>query len=153
MGNSRRTFRPWLWNLLLAAITVMFTVVLAGIVVVEEAPAAKAVYGLLAAGFAVFTVRVVGQRVVVGPDGITLHDLWRTQRIPWDAVADVSYQQAGERLSLPTWAPVVLLRQPLRDGGPTQIELELVRSFRSRTPGQTVAERAVHAIRQRLPAH
>src|SRR5262245_36897057 len=98
MVEGRRTFRPWLWNLLLAAITAMFTAVLAGIAVVEAAPVAKAVYALLAAGFAVLTVRVLGQRVVVGPDGIALHGLWRTLRIPWDAVAEVSCREAGERL-------------------------------------------------------
>ncbi|MFU8851487.1 PH domain-containing protein [Micromonospora sp. SL1-18] len=152
MKGSRRTFRPWLWNLLLAAITVMFTGVLAGIVVVEEAPVAKAVYALLAVGAAVLTVRVLGQRVVVGPEGIAVHDLWRTRRIPWDAVADVSYQRAGERLLRPTWAPVLRLRRPLAEGGPIEFELEMIRSFRSRTPGQTVAERAAGAIRQALAA-
>ncbi|MCW3839825.1 PH domain-containing protein [Micromonospora yasonensis] len=151
MGN-RRTFRPWLWNLLLAAITAMFTAVLAGIVVVEAAPVAKAVYALLAVGFAVLTVRVLGRRVVVGPDGIALHDLGRTLRIPWDTIADVSYQQAGERLVWPTWAPVLRLHRPLRDGGPTQLELELVRSVPSRTQRRTLAERTVTAIRQALAA-
>lgn len=150
MGHSHTAFRPWFWNLVLAAVTVTLTAFLVGIVVTEEAPVAKAVYALLAVTSAVMTVRAVGQRVVVRPEGITMHEVFRTRRIPWDAVADVTYEPAGERLWLPTWAPVVLLRHPLRDGGPTRIPLEVVRSFRSRTPGQTMAERAVHEIRRRL---
>lgn len=152
MGPSRRAFRPWLWNLILAAVTTVLTAILAGIVVTEKAPVAKAVAVLLAVTFAAMTVRALGQRVVVGPEGIAIHEIWKTLRIPWDAVADVTYRQAGERMLLPTWAPVVLLRQPLRDGGPTEIELEVIRSYRSRTPGQTRAERAVRAIRERLAA-
>lgn len=153
MGNSQTAFRPWFWNLVLAAIIATLTAFLIGIVVTEEALVAKAVYALLMVGSAVMTVRALGQRVVVRPEGITMHEVFRTRRIPWDAVADVTYEPAGERLWRPTWAPVVRLRRPLRDGGPTQIELEVVRSFRSHVPGQTMAERAVHAIRQRLADH
>ncbi len=152
MGQTRRAFRPWPWNLVLAAITLMFTAILAGVVVTEQAPVARAVYAVLAAAFAALTVRVLGQGVVIGPDGVAVRGIWRTERIPWDAIADVSYQQAGERLLRPTWAPVLRLSRPLAEGGPTQLELEIVRSFRSRTPGRTVAERAAGAIRQALAA-
>ena len=144
----RRSWRSWFWNLVLAALMLVFAGIFAGMAVTDSLLPTKIISSIGFVLFFVACIRSLLMSVSARDDGIVIRRLTNTIRIPWREVESITDGPlGGSAAGLVGAAAPTIRRRSTADRATSDIELNVLGSYgilRKGQPADAVKDLNLH---------